>query len=489
METYCFKDGQSYVPVVSKMISLKQGNSELNGLPNPRLLFVINTNTYFPGLFRVAKFFRKTEMYNPEILFAGAYPTVDRDIDHCRMEGISFTKQEEFTLGKTWLTAIVSSRWWTSLFGRFLLMSTFRQFVLDYFSLQQYLRKIRPVAIFLAADNVNYNTAAIIKLGHQLKIPSLIMPQWLASPLEPAEFFLEDPAYQVRTVLDRLIALLYPAWIYKHHDRRLLRLPSSQIIMKELFRLRPPKPWVLHSGFADIISLEGFSEFERAKSLGLSTTALRIIGSLENDLMVATQKKRTDNLLSLEKKFGLEHRPLIISALPPDFFQYFSSGRRLAYPSYRKTLEQWIGALRNCPGYNIIYSVHPSLSDLEIVQLEKFGITIYRGSIIDLLPLADLFVACISATIQWAISCGVPVLNFDLYRFRYHDYDDAGGTITVEDDQSFHDQLSKMVNQPPYLQQLRTKQQLVRKYWGTQDGLAGTRLISLLSDLRKRYEN
>ncbi len=37
---------------------------------------------------------------------------------------------------------------------------------------------------------------------------------------------------------------------------------------------------------------------------------------------------------------------------------------------------------------------------------------------LSLVPLCSLYVASVSATIRWAIACGKPVVNYDVYRFE-----------------------------------------------------------------------
>ena len=55
----------------------------------------------------------------------------------------------------------------------------------------------------------------------------------------------------------------------------------------------------------------------------------------------------------------------------------------------------------------------------------------------ELVPLCDVFVASISSTIRWAIACGKPVVNYDVYRYRYTDFIGVEGVLTCEEQDEF----------------------------------------------------
>ena len=85
----------------------------------------------------------------------------------------------------------------------------------------------------------------------------------------------------------------------------------------------------------------------------------------------------------------------------------------------------------------------------------------------ELIPLCDLYVASISATIRWAISCGIPVVNYDTYRYRYGDYDKAAGVIQTETLADFRAHLTRFVNDPSYAADLVERQRSAMQCWGT----------------------
>ena len=50
----------------------------------------------------------------------------------------------------------------------------------------------------------------------------------------------------------------------------------------------------------------------------------------------------------------------------------------------------------------------------------------------ELVPLCDLYVASVSSTIRWAIACGKPVVNYDVYRYRYTDFISLDGVLIID---------------------------------------------------------
>ena len=77
---------------------------------------------------------------------------------------------------------------------------------------------------------------------------------------------------------------------------------------------------------------------------------------------------------------------------------------------------------------------HPRASPDLLRVFETPNIKISIEPMASLIPLCDLYVASISATIRWAISSGIPVLNYDTYRLRYTDFDAAPGCFLNGDD-------------------------------------------------------
>ena len=91
-------------------------------------------------------------------------------------------------------------------------------------------------------------------------------------------------------------------------------------------------------------------------------------------------------------------------------------------------------------------------------------------------------VASISATIRWAIACGIPVINYDTYRYRYADYESAAGVVDVEVLVEFRAMMKRFVEDETFAADLKERQRSVMNYWGQLDDGTGRRLSALVLD-------
>jgi len=88
----------------------------------------------------------------------------------------------------------------------------------------------------------------------------------------------------------------------------------------------------------------------------------------------------------------------------------------------------------------------------------------------EVVPLADIYIASISATIRWALACGIPVANYDCYRYRYDDYDSAAAVETFYDWDTFTEFLRRLVVDDALLAQMTERAAADRHNWGIIDG-------------------
>jgi hypothetical protein len=134
---------------------------------------------------------------------------------------------------------------------------------------------------------------------------------------------------------------------------------------------------------------------------------------------------------------------------------------------------------------NVLVRPHPRIS---LTRFDHFGAPNVRYTsqpTAELVPLCDLYVASISATIRWAIACGIPVINYDAYRYRYGDYDSAAGVISVESLPDFRDQLTRFANDPAFAVDLTQRQESVMRHWGIVDDKLGERFAALATAVIK----
>ena len=116
-------------------------------------------------------------------------------------------------------------------------------------------------------------------------------------------------------------------------------------------------------------------------------------------------------------------------------------------------------------------------------HLESERIRIGPSDTASLIAMGDLFVASVSSTIRWAIAAGKPVVNYDVYRYRYDDYVEVPGVLILEEQTEFADTMRRLTTDPAYLAEIALRQQSVARSWGVLDGDAGRRMIALFESL------
>jgi hypothetical protein len=349
------------------------------------------------------------------------------------------------------------------------------------------LAAIHPRLLVLGGDMAGYDTALFIKRARERGIPTLIVPSTMSNGCEQAEVYFGDPNYHVVGWAGNLIARLFPKWVRWHREKRLFRCPPGRVLAMELAGLAPPQPWIFNSGRADAIAMESHAMIDYYAEAGMNSDRMVLTGSLSDDAMsecVSNAKERR-RLLCRELNLNPE-RPLILIALPPDFL-YLAGGRpQCDFQDYGQLVDFWIECLAELTECSRIIALHPSVDVESMRHIERGGVRIGRWRTAAMVPLCDVYVASISSTIRWAIACGKPVVNYDVYRYRYTDFIGVPGVLTMEDQPRFKATLRRLATDSDYRTGIAQAQQTVATKWGVLDGRVGDRMLCLIRHLIQR---
>lgn len=346
------------------------------------------------------------------------------------------------------------------------------------------LSALNPKLIVLGGDMVGYDTSLYIKLGHERGIPTLIVPSTMSNGQEQAEVYYGDPNYHVTGWAGQLVATLFAKWVMKHKDKRLFRCPPGRIIAMELAGLAPPEPWIFNSGAADAIAMESEAMLDYYAQSGMKHSRMVLTGSLSDEAMAARLSESRILRERLCRELGLEpSRPLIVTAIPPDFL-YVTGGRlECDFQNYAELIEFWIGSLAELKDCNCVVALHPSMDAGMMRHIERDNVRIGTWKTAEMVPLCDIYVASISSTIRWAIACGKPVVNYDVYRYRYTDFLGVPGVLATEERAEYRSLLHRLVEDIGYRKEVADQQAASSSYWGMLDGQVGDRMVSLIERL------
>jgi hypothetical protein len=349
--------------------------------------------------------------------------------------------------------------------------------------LRAFFREVRSDVIILAEDNVETLSTAIVNEGRRQGIASIVIPFTIPNPLEPAKSYRHRQQNQVRGPMARLVTHLFPKWCYRLGDQNLLRVPAFTALAMEALGHSSPAPWILNRGQATRVALDSEALRDRYLRLGFPASQLSIVGDINGAILHRGVLNKSTLRLELLARHGLDPaRPLILCGFPPS--QFGGEDNDFEFRNYDALMDAWMESFKALSGRaNILIRPHPRVS---IDRFQRFDVPNVRYSLeptAELIPLCDLYVASISATIRWAIACGIPVINYDTYRYRYDDYEGAGGVIHVESLADFRTQLARFVDDPSFAACATRQQQSVKHLWGIIDDELPHRFAALVTEV------
>jgi hypothetical protein len=342
------------------------------------------------------------------------------------------------------------------------------------------LRESAVELLIACEDNIEYSSHILIRVADARKIPTVIVPFTITNATEAAEFYFNCPENIVSSnFINRLVARIFPHWVYTHRDRKLLRLPVERILVLEMSGLAPARPWMLNSGTDRRVAVESQRMLQHYLEEGLSAEQLVVTGALSDDVLFdavcAADKKRKKLFDDLDLQQG---RPLLLCSFPPNQFP-----RECGFASYEALVSFWMESLSRLERWNVVIRPHPRMRDHEINIVRSFGIPVTALDTASLVPLCNLYLASVSATIRWAIACGIPVINYDVYRMRYKDYTEVEGVLIVEEQQSLLQTLALLTNDKEYYERIEAAQKKEMHNWGMLDGKSGERMLQLFEQV------
>jgi hypothetical protein len=350
------------------------------------------------------------------------------------------------------------------------------------------LLRAHPDILVVMEDNVEGLTGAVTHAARVLGIPFIVLPDYIPNPIEPAQYYSGSSSHIVTTYLDRLVALAYPKWIFNYNGRSMLRLASPTVVAYHILGCDPPAPWILNSGYSAAIALDSDTMRTRYVELGFRRDVLRVIGTAQDDRLYRSFAKKPQLRRQILQEIGLEDdRPLIVCAIPPD--QYSSSDTsRFEFSTYENLLRTWFGELAAVTSWaNVLVRPHPRTRIDALEPLCPPGVHILSAPTEDLVPICDLYVASISTTIRWALSLGIPVINYDCYRYAYGDFSKAKGIVEVLEQAGFAQALHSILQDQAFQRDLEGASRQDRASWGMVDGHYSDRLAALLDEMKQKH--
>lgn len=338
--------------------------------------------------------------------------------------------------------------------------------------------------VLMAEVNLFYDSHLIVRGAQLLSIPVAVVPYTVVNTLEWAEAFFEEDYFNAGNFPNRIFARAFPHWILRHRNRELI-LPPTYILACEYFNITPSNPWLINSGNVNAIAAESRFMCNYYERSGIAPEKICFTGALSDDRLFALLAKREYFRLELQKRSGvILKNKLVLIGLPPD---QFDAGKRpgCEFTSHQELIKYMVDAVMTTigPDTTVLVNLHPRISLPDVKQLEKSGARIISEAIEGLMPLADLYISVVSATIRLGMSCGIPVINYDAYQYNYDDYKGLAGVCEVKSKNDYENVLGALINDPLFYLKIHTAQKETSSNLCLVDGKAGERLLNLFNRL------
>ena len=181
----------------------------------------------------------------------------------------------------------------------------------------------------------------------------------------------------------------------------------------------PENPWVMGGGYSNFVLADGEETKERYVRLGANPDKIIITGHPSHDRLYEQYIKKSMVKEDLVQKYNLDKtKKIIILSLPQ-----LAEHNVYNWDIHWKEINFLCRIFSNVDA-NVLISLHPKMKYETYKFIEQqYKIYIAKEKLADILPVADIFSATFSSTVQWAVLCEIPAIVFDFYGLNYTCYD------------------------------------------------------------------
>lgn len=361
-----------------------------------------------------------------------------------------------------------------------LVYSRFQQFFLNF------INEASIDVVIIPEDIVGPIWPVAVAAAHAANIPAVVCPYTLANQSEAIQSLKSEPAFQASA--NAIAVELYPQWRYRNDRVDLVRLPAEHIFAHAELGITPPDPWMMNSGFSDRILVDSQASFDYFRKGGIPAAQMAVVGSVSQDRMFELRQQREARLAQLRRDLGLSGvKPLLLISGCPNQLSAQVPGCEF------KTIEDvaaWVGesVAPLSEHYHLVVRPHPNFIEFG-GMLARYGVVSTMAPTSSLVPLSDLFIAFASATIRWAIACGIPTVNYDVFHYGYGDFTSTRGVAGVSESRDFRECVRSLTPRSPAWSSLAEAARADSAYWSVMDGQGVARIEHEIEEARNRRAN
>jgi hypothetical protein len=185
------------------------------------------------------------------------------------------------------------------------------------------------------------------------------------------------------------------------------------------FGVLTSNPYVMGCGKSDILCLNNNYYKDLYIQNGVKIDKIRVLGDISYDALYRRFVNKDNIKKEIILKYSLNSKKQIIIVGLPQLGEH----KFLPWDRHWEEINFLMSSLDNLE-QNILISLHPKMDKKQYEFLElKYGCKILEENLVNILPIADVYVAFYSSTVVWSILCGIKTIVVDFYELNWTMYD------------------------------------------------------------------
>ncbi len=301
----------------------------------------------------------------------------------------------------------------------------------------------RPDAIMLNGDRSPGIEQVCLKLSVKKRIPNFIPYLTYTGDVGPAKLRFKKKEFQNKSsIFYWLTKLLLPKQYFLYKNKFISFYLPEEILLYFFYGTLTTNPWYIGAGMANFVCLDNINNYNRFIRNGIAKSKIKLLGDVNLHNIYHSYKKRDSLKNIISKKYRLsDGKKNIIVALPQ-----LKEHKLLSNEHHWDEIKFLINTLKKIDA-NILISLHPrmKLQEYQFIERNK-NFTIIQERLSDFMPMADLFICTYSATLIWAVLCGINSIILDFYEFDYDVYDFLNTPIIVKNKKALQPTIKEYLN-------------------------------------------
>lgn len=365
---------------------------------------LVRINTFYPLIKHLSKEFDVVVLTNI------------KKNEHLDLSNLKSTAHKVYFVDEDWIYKIllkmqeILSKFVSLSIIQILLKYVFISFYARAYKITARLHKIYDFKVFMPYDDRTHrDVIGSIAFAKKNKIPIILPYIYLSG-------YYVSPMYHRAKYWEKSNLCLYQNYIFKKFENYGVQKYKehfyfSAFVLSAQYsyhKIISKNPYFTGCGTCDIVVLDSNltkEYYSKVKEFDMSKA--RILGDVTHDNLYEAYKNKDQIKAKFKEKYNLDNRKIVVFAA----IQLFEHGMT-------KTLQESLdenefiieNILKN--DVQLIISLHPFMKKQDYVCLqEKFDCIIADESLMEFLPIADIFIHAGSSTAIWALLCGIKTLN------------------------------------------------------------------------------